>query len=89
MPHFPETHQSLLIEIRDPDNREAWERFVEIYQLVIFRSALAWGLQHSDAHDLSQEVLFSVAKAIGKWDATRGNMDSLSSVRSSTERTLS
>ena len=68
MNEFPETSHSLLLRVKNPDNREAWEQFVKIYRPVIFRTALARGLQHADAHDLAQQVLMSVAGAIGRWE---------------------
>ena len=68
MSEFPETRDSLLVQVQDPANREAWELFVQIYQPVIFRIAIARGLQHADAHDLSQQVLMAVASAVGDWE---------------------
>lgn len=70
---FPETRDSLLLQVQDPANREAWDRFVAVYQPVIFRIALARGLQHADALDLVQQVLISVAGSVERWqrkDAT-------------------
>ncbi|MBL8815774.1 MAG: sigma-70 family RNA polymerase sigma factor [Planctomyces sp.] len=68
MSEFPETRDSLLVQVRDPANRDAWERFAQIYRPVIFRIAMARGLQHADAQDLSQQVLMAVAGAIGAWE---------------------
>lgn len=65
---FPDTRDSLLVQVRDPANRDAWERFVQIYHPVIVRTALARGLQHADSHDLAQQVLMAVAKAVGSWE---------------------
>ncbi|RPI87582.1 MAG: sigma-70 family RNA polymerase sigma factor, partial [Planctomycetaceae bacterium] len=58
---------SLLIRLRDRGNREAWQEFVEIYRPVIWRLAVLKGLQDSDAHDLVQQVLMSVARSIDRW----------------------
>jgi RNA polymerase sigma-70 factor, ECF subfamily len=65
---FPETRDSLLVQVQDPGNRDAWELFARIYRPVIVRIALARGLQHADAQDLSQQVLMAVASAIGDWE---------------------
>ncbi len=65
---FPETRDSLLLQVQDPANREAWDRFVAVYQPVIFRIALARGLQHADALDLVQQVLMSVAGSVESWE---------------------
>ncbi len=68
MHEFPETQESLIIQVKDPDNREAWIRFAQLYQPVIYRIALARGLQDADAHDLAQQVLIAVASAIDRWE---------------------
>lgn len=75
MCEFPETCDSLLVKVQDPANRDAWDLFARIYRPVIVRIAMARGLQHADAQDLSQQVLMAVATAIGTWakrdDSTR------------------
>ena len=68
MHKFPETRDSLLMQVRDPANREAWEQFAQIYRPVIYRIAVARGFQDADAHDLAQQVLIAVATAIGRWE---------------------
>jgi len=69
MTEYPETRDSLLVQVRDPHNAQAWEQFARIYRPVIFRLARRRGLQDADAHDLSQQVLMSVASAIGRWES--------------------
>lgn len=68
MPDFPETNESLIVQVRDPSNRAAWERFEQLYRPVIFRIARAKGLQHADALDLVQQVLISVSYAIDRYE---------------------
>lgn len=68
MPEFPDTSESLILQVRDPADRDAWERFEQIYRPVIFRIARAKGLQHSDALDLVQQVLLSVSMAIPSYE---------------------
>jgi RNA polymerase sigma-70 factor, ECF subfamily len=70
---FPETSDSLLVQVQDPANRDAWERFAQIYRPVVVRTALARGLQHADAHDLAQQVMMAVAKAVGAWEKRDGS----------------
>lgn len=65
---LPETRNSLLMQLRQPENAAAWEEFVELYRPVIYRTARARGLQHADAMDLVQTVLISVAGSIGGWE---------------------
>src|SRR5262245_31692820 len=69
---FPETRDSLLVEVRSPANREAWDQFVLIYRPVIYRLARQRGLQDADAQDLAQQVLMAVAAAIGNYEKSSG-----------------
>jgi len=64
----PETSDSLLIRVSDSNDRAAWERFVAIYRPMVYRIGRRAGLQDSDAEDLTQVVLESVAKAIPNWE---------------------
>jgi len=68
VPNFPETRDSLIIQVKDPSNRIAWEEFSEVYRPVIYRIARTKGMQSADAQDLVQQVLISVADAIGRWE---------------------
>ncbi|MEO1524897.1 MAG: sigma-70 family RNA polymerase sigma factor [Planctomycetota bacterium] len=68
MQEFPETSETLIGRVRDPSDRAAWETFEQLYRPVIFRTARAKGLQHSDALDLVQQVLFSVSSAISRYE---------------------
>lgn len=72
MSDFPETVDSLIVRIRDPSNRAAWDQFEQLYRPVIFRIARAKGLQHADALDLVQQVLISVASAIDRYEKHHG-----------------
>ncbi len=67
MSNMPETRDSLIIQIQDPDNRDAWDAFTQIYRPILYRLARARGLQDADAEDLTQRVLMSVARAIPQW----------------------
>lgn len=69
MPNTPDTRQSLMIRLSASDNEAAWDEFVSIYRPVIVRVAIARGLQPSDADDLAQQVLMSVAKHIKTWES--------------------
>ncbi len=68
MTQFPETRESLIIQVKNPENRGAWEQFVSIYRPVILRAAVTRGMQEADAQDLAQQVLLAVASAIGQWE---------------------
>ncbi len=67
----PETRASLIEKLGDKSNEWAWLEFAKIYQPLIYRVARHRGLQHSDAEDLSQEVMTRVNQAIGKFDPLR------------------
>lgn len=69
MTEFPETRDSLLVQVRDPQNARAWELFTRIYRPVIYRLARRRGLQDADAVDLTQQVLMAVASTIDRWES--------------------
>src|SRR5438552_1694044 len=50
------TSISLLERIRQPAEREAWGRFVELYTPLLYYWACRLGMQESDAADLVQDV---------------------------------
>src|SRR5919206_714447 len=64
----PLTRASLLVRLRDPNDADAWKEFVRLYASVIYGFARKRGLQDADAADLMQEVLRSVASAVGRLD---------------------
>ena len=43
MTEVPQTRDSLLIRVRDPEDREAWDQFACIYRPVVYRLARAKG----------------------------------------------
>jgi RNA polymerase sigma-70 factor (ECF subfamily) len=51
-----ETPASLLERLRRPNERQAWDRFVDLYTPLIYFWACRMGLQAQDAADLVQEV---------------------------------
>ena len=63
-----DTRHSLLLRLPDPHDIAAWDQFVAIYQPLVFRLARSKGFQEADAHDIVQEVLLAVAKAIDRWE---------------------
>lgn len=65
----PSTRDSLLLNIRDAENRDAWAEFVEIYEPAIYRSIRLAGLQDADASDLTQEILLKVNQHVHTWQA--------------------
>lgn len=67
----PLTRASLLIQLRDGSNEVAWREFARLYSPVIYGFARKRGLQDADAADLMQDVMRSVASAIGRLDYNR------------------
>jgi RNA polymerase sigma factor (sigma-70 family) len=61
------TRASLLARLRDPQDRAAWQQFVELYGSLVYSFARRRGLQDADAADLTQEVFLAVAQAQGRW----------------------
>lgn len=74
MPRVPETKASLILRLPSADDAEAWQEFVSIYEPFVYRFARRGGLQDADARELVQNVLLSVARAVGRWrpDRQRG-----------------
>src|SRR5262245_18736069 len=63
----PTTRASLIARLSDPDDVAAWGQFVEIYLPLVYRLARRKGLQHADAEELAQEVLWAVSRAVHRW----------------------
>ena len=75
MPHVPPTQPSLLVRLKDAHDREAWERFVDLYAPLVYAFVRKRGLQDADAADLTQDVLRQVAAAAKSliYDPRRGS----------------
>ncbi len=65
------TRASLLIQLRDPSNAEAWSEFVSLYMPLLHGYAMKFGLQDSDAADLAQDTIRQVIRNIDRFDYTR------------------
>jgi RNA polymerase sigma-70 factor (ECF subfamily) len=74
----PSTRASLLIRLKDSQDREAWSEFVEIYGPLVYEYGRRHALQDADAADLTQEVLRAVARSAGefRYDPDRGSFRS-------------
>jgi RNA polymerase sigma factor (sigma-70 family) len=70
----PVTRASLLIRVRDLEDQQAWEEFVEIYTPLVYGYCRSRGLQEGDAADVAQETMRAVSRAIGRfeYDPRRG-----------------
>jgi RNA polymerase sigma-70 factor (ECF subfamily) len=75
MAEIPATRASLLLRLRDLGDAAAWTEFITLYGPLVYGYARKQGLQDADAADLSQEVLGTVAGAVGRleYDPQRGS----------------
>ena len=58
------TRQSLLSRLKDWNDQESWRQFFDTYWRLIYRAAVKAGLNPDEAHDVVQETVLSVAKAM-------------------------
>jgi RNA polymerase sigma-70 factor, ECF subfamily len=58
------TQISLLERLRQPDEQEAWARFVELYTPLLYYWARRAGLQDADAADLVQDVFATLVRKL-------------------------
>jgi RNA polymerase sigma factor (sigma-70 family) len=74
MPEAPPTRLSLLVRLRDLQDRQAWAQFVDVYAPLIYGYVRKRGLQDADAADLTQACLRQVAAHVGsfEYDPRRG-----------------
>ena len=72
--NLPNTRDSLILRLPDGVDAEAWEEFSAIYEPIVYRFARRNGLQDADAHELVQDVMLSVSRAVRNWvpDKRRG-----------------
>ena len=75
MVESPATRASLVLRLRDTADREAWQQFVDVYSPLVYGYLRRRGIQDSDAADLMQDVLRSVASAADRldYDPQRGS----------------
>ena len=75
MPSSSPTRASLLLRIRDSQDRLAWGEFVRVYAPLVHAYGRRRGLQDSDAADLTQEVLHRVSRASAgfEYDPAKGS----------------
>ena len=68
MQPWPDTRDTLLTRLQNPEDQQAWSEFTELYEPLIFRFAMRRGLQEADARDITQRVLWTVARAAERWE---------------------
>ena len=63
-PSMNDTSLSLLCQLQQSSDADAWERLHRIYAPLIQKWLVRYDMQESDAHDVAQEVLLAVSKGI-------------------------
>jgi RNA polymerase sigma-70 factor (ECF subfamily) len=66
------TRPSLLLRVRDSQDRDAWNHFVEAYTPLVFNFCRSRGLQSADAADVAQDVMTSAASALPRFEYEPG-----------------
>ncbi len=67
---FP-TRYSLLSRLQDWSDDDSWRDFFETYWRLIYATAMKAGLSESEAQDVVQETIISVAKDLHKFERVR------------------
>jgi RNA polymerase sigma factor (sigma-70 family) len=67
---FP-TRYSLLSRLQDWNDDDSWREFFETYWRLIYATAVKAGLTESEAQDVVQETIISVAKDLHKFERVR------------------
>lgn len=62
------TRHSLILRLSDTQDVQAWDQFVSIYEPLVYRMARSKGFQDSDAREIVQEVLLTVARVVERWE---------------------
>ena len=72
---FISTRRSLVERLRDWEDRKHWQEFFDTYGKLIFSAALKAGLTETEAQEVVQETVITVAKKIGQleYDPARGS----------------
>ena len=70
------TTATVLQNLRDFENREAWSSFADRFRDPIVRFARGMGLSQADAEDAAQETLLAFAEAYrrGQYDPAKGRL---------------
>src|SRR5436189_1411141 len=69
---MPTTSFTLLQRLRQPDQPDAWGRFVRLYAPLLMRWAHLQGFQDADAEDLVQAVLIKLIRLLPTYQRADG-----------------
>ena len=65
----PDTRPSLLLRVRDWQDKVSWNEFHAIYRQLIYGLGRRSGLSHADAEDVTQDVFQRLAETIHQFEA--------------------
>lgn len=65
---IPDTSVSLIFQLKDPGNRFAWEKFVDLYGPLIYGFGLRRGVPRDEADDFAQDVLSQVTRSFERFE---------------------
>jgi RNA polymerase sigma-70 factor (ECF subfamily) len=68
---WPTTDVSLVLQLVDRDNHDAWGRFDSLYRPVIYRFVRRAGAGHHEADEVASDVMRRVARAATRWSGGR------------------
>lgn len=70
------TTTTILENLRDYQNRDAWQRFAQRFSRPIQSFAIQMGLSPADADDVAQETLVAFAESLrgGQYDRSKGRL---------------
>ena len=69
---FEQTDAALLDDLRDRENHNAWRRFVQRYQPLIYGCCRGSGMGPADAEDMTCEVLEKLQRALPQFNYAAG-----------------
>jgi RNA polymerase sigma factor (sigma-70 family) len=62
------TRKTLLSRLKDLGDQKSWQEFFDIYWKLIYNAAIKSGLSHSDAEDVVQETVVTVAREMPEFN---------------------
>lgn len=62
------TRATLLIKVKDRNNRQAWREFHDLYAPLLYRYSRARGLSQADAEEVRDQCLEVVTRKIGSFE---------------------
>ncbi|MGE3312784.1 MAG: RNA polymerase sigma factor [Limisphaerales bacterium] len=64
---FLSTRRSLITRLRDTDDHDGWQEFFQTYWRLIYSVAIKSGLTETEAEDVVQETVVTVAKTMDRY----------------------